>query len=204
MKKYSQRDEQMHILAQFANKTNGTFLDIGGYHPETFSNTRALVELGWGGVYVEPSPQLMDYFREYYKDNENIILVEKAVSTDCGEVTFYDSQGDAIGSLDSAHAQKWTAGYDVEYKQITVEAVDVDVLLRDLQQQNNLEKFDFISIDIEGLDLQVFRQFDFNRTQTSCICVEWNGNDKQAFISHGNMFGFTLVHETPENLIFAR
>lgn len=204
MRTYSQRTEQAQILSHFNNRQSGTFLDIGAYHPETFSNTRALVELGWEGVYVEPSPQLMDYFREYYKENESIILIEKAISTQNGEVTFYDSQGDAIGSLDSAHANLWAQNYGTEYKQIKVEAVDVDTLLRDLQQQKGVEKFDFISIDIEGLDLQVFTQFDFNRTGTSCICVEWNGNDKQAFVSHANMFGFILIHETPENLIFAK
>ena len=41
------------------------FLEIGAYHPEEFSNTRALVELGWGGVYVEPSPKCFKTFETF-------------------------------------------------------------------------------------------------------------------------------------------
>lgn len=36
--------------------TKKRFLEIGAWDPITFSNTRALVELGWRGVMIEPSP----------------------------------------------------------------------------------------------------------------------------------------------------
>lgn len=52
---YSQYFEEQYILAALEGEP-GRFLDIGGYHPTDKSNTRALVELGWTGVIVEPSP----------------------------------------------------------------------------------------------------------------------------------------------------
>lgn len=54
MKDYSQNREQAVILRNLAG-INGTLLDIGANDGITFSNTRALVELGWSGVLVEPS-----------------------------------------------------------------------------------------------------------------------------------------------------
>ena len=48
---YSQNDEQDYILNYFQNAEPGKFLDIGGYDPLIFSNTRCLVEKDWAGVY---------------------------------------------------------------------------------------------------------------------------------------------------------
>jgi len=65
VKDYSQYGEQDHILKAVVDcwiagvdpfPSHGTFLDIGSWHPTIFSNTRALIELGWSGVIIEPSP----------------------------------------------------------------------------------------------------------------------------------------------------
>ena len=60
--------------------------------------------------------------------------------------------------------------------------------------------FDFISIDAEGLDLDILRQIDLSNTRM--VCVEWNGKQKEEFIAACP--GFRLIHENGENLIFAR
>lgn len=52
---YSQQDEEKYILEALEGIT-GTFLDIGAWHPTDKSNTRRLIELGWSGVLIEPSP----------------------------------------------------------------------------------------------------------------------------------------------------
>jgi hypothetical protein len=54
---YSQYNEEDLILAAFEVPSEAPlFLDIGAWHPTIFSNTRALIERGWGGVIIEPSP----------------------------------------------------------------------------------------------------------------------------------------------------
>jgi FkbM family methyltransferase len=55
MKDYSQWGEQAPILEFFQNRT-GRFLDLGAHDGIHLSNTRALAELGWGGVAVEADP----------------------------------------------------------------------------------------------------------------------------------------------------
>ena len=56
MKDYSQAAEQPHILKAFEGRPPGRLLDIGAWNPFTFSHSRALIEMGWFGVLVEPSP----------------------------------------------------------------------------------------------------------------------------------------------------
>lgn len=53
--RYSQNGEQEAILKIFG-ESEGRFLDIGAYDGKTFSNTLALIERGWSGVLIEPSP----------------------------------------------------------------------------------------------------------------------------------------------------
>ena len=67
MTDYSQNGEQPIILDLWAAHQKlerkdqpvphpGRFLEIGAWDPIHFSNTRALIELGWSGVIIEPSP----------------------------------------------------------------------------------------------------------------------------------------------------
>ena len=52
----SQYNEEEIILKELGESAAGSFLDIGAWHPTIFSNTRCLIERGWHGVIVEPSP----------------------------------------------------------------------------------------------------------------------------------------------------
>ena len=56
MTSYSQRGEDEVIVKVCQDAPRKRFLDIGAFHPLKFSNTRALYEMGWGGVMIEPSP----------------------------------------------------------------------------------------------------------------------------------------------------
>ena len=55
---YSQYGEDQIIAAEFLRQESAHrfFLDIGAWHPTIFSNTRLLIEQGWSGVIIEPSP----------------------------------------------------------------------------------------------------------------------------------------------------
>ena len=61
---YSQSGEQAHLLehaiAVAQAPQGGRFLDLGAGDGETLSNTRALAQLGWGGVAVEPAAWAFD------------------------------------------------------------------------------------------------------------------------------------------------
>ena len=52
---YAQNNEDDILAKFFENTPNGSFLEIGAFHPKNLSNTRLLVEKGWGGVMVDMS-----------------------------------------------------------------------------------------------------------------------------------------------------
>ena len=200
-KMYSQRDEEKHIL--FHTPDKGRFLDIGAYHPYKFSNTRALYENQWEGVYVEPSPQLMSVFEEEYSGEKGIHLYAKCVGDKDGNVIFHDSGGDAVGTTVKEEAHKWKA-QGAKFTQITVPMVTVRTMIAEFISLGYGTKFDFINIDTEGNVLDILKQFDFDFMKTKCLCVEWNSQNIGEYHQHVMNQGFSLVHKTPENLIYAR
>lgn len=60
MKTYSQCGQDLFVLNLLKNK-NGTFLDLGCYHPKNINNTFLLEENGWTGISLD----LNDYSKEW-------------------------------------------------------------------------------------------------------------------------------------------
>lgn len=203
---YSQNDEQKHILDYFKGVNNGLFIEIGAYHPFQFSNTRCLVELGWKGVYVEPSPICAEHFKKEYLDNKNIVLVEKAIMPNNvnNMVVFYESGGDAVSSTSTEHVRKWTEGNGAEnkpvFKEIRVPAMPiVDFLLK-----YNGDNCDFFNLDVESLNIQIFREIPFwFWKRVKLVCIEHDGNIIE-ISARLTGEGFSVISINSENIIMGK
>jgi FkbM family methyltransferase len=196
---YSQNSEQQYILDYFKDNNNGKLLEIGAYDPFKFSNTRALIEKGWKGVLVEPDPICYARLHAEYSGNPNITLIQKAITESDGEITFYSSNGDAIGSTNIAHKEKWEAGYKVKFNEITVQTLAMSSLIE--QHGANV---DFLNLDVEGCNLDLFHLLptDFI-DKLKMICIEHDGyldEMKNILLSQG----FKFIMSNAENLIMGR
>lgn len=200
MKRYSQNSEQDTILEYFNNNGKGIkYIEIGGYSPFTFSNTRALYELGASGVIVEPSPECMASFENEYVNEPRIKLVQAAITDSDGIVEFYNSVGDAISTTDIAHKEKWEKGYSVNYNKITVKSISMDTFLKEHGQE-----VDFINIDVESTNWQLFNlipDWFFNRLKM--ICIEHDGKNVE-METKLKSFGFRKILFNGENLIMVK
>lgn len=198
---YSQNDEERTILAHFDGKPAGTFLDIGAFHPTKFSNTRALFERGFKGVYIEPSPSLHQAFLDEIKDDPQMQLVTDCIGAKSGEVEFHDSGDWAVSTTDSAWVEKWKSS-GATFTTIKVNMITVPELL----EKAIYKTFDFISLDTENTVKVILPLLDLNALKTSLICLEWNGQDLAFFDSTLRAQGFLEVEgsRTGENLIYAK
>lgn len=198
---YSQNDEQQHIEKYFEGRT-GNFLDIGANDGVTLSNTRRLAELGWSGVFVEPSPTAFRQLKENYNGKTGFYFYNFALGTSNGKVKFWDSgphlnRGDhgLLSTMNASERERWKGQ---EYTEIEVQCFRWKTFLNRLMVKN----FDFISIDCEGSDYEVLRQIDLRGT--SCVCVEWNGKAELKERFDPLMIGFKVIYTSPENLVYAR
>ena len=197
---YSQNREEEVILQLFNGaEAAGHFLDIGAYDGKTFSNTLRLAELGWSGVCVEPSPTVFPALLKLYTGNDKIVLVNSAVASSNGFISFWDSGGDAISTTQHAHKTKWERGYNAHYAPMMV----YGITFNDLFRQFGLN-FDFINLDVEGVSADLFLLLPLQSLEkTRCLCVEHDG--KMAEIQQrAAQFGFDYVHHNAENVILFR
>ena len=194
---YSQNDEEKYILEYFKNAKSGSFLDIGAFHPKTFSNTRALYERGFKGVFIEPSPALLTAFEAEYGADDAIQILPVCVGATNGTVEFFDSGGDAISTTVEAEMRRWEEAYNTQFKKIAREMVTVAELLH----RTRYKTFDFINIDTEGNVLEVLEQIDARALGVKLMCIEWNGKDRSQFEAYFARYGMKTIMSNSENMI---
>jgi FkbM family methyltransferase len=191
---HTQNLEELYITQNLGSVPRGRFLDIGAHDGLSFSSTRALVEKGWSGVYVEPDPYVLPALvsnTEDFKDRTTIEPV--AIGLERGHLPFYSSKGDMVGSLSQAHKIKWSSA-------VSFEEIQVDVITLDDLAQKHGTNFDFINLDVEGINWELFTQFDWNVWTPKVVCIEYD--DKLREIGHileNN--GFTISYVSPENIV---
>lgn len=197
--KYSQSDEESFILDHFKDFTNGKFIDIGSYDVYRFSNVRALYETGkWSGVMVEPQPANFKAIADHYKDDDRITVLNVAIGAETGEIDFYESDGDAVGTTDIEHMHKWGAA-GVKYTKIKVPQLSVEAFMKLYAKDA-----DFLSIDTEATNIIVFRNIpDWVFEQISLLCIEHDQHQME-IEEKLSRFGFTTLYVNAENIILGK
>lgn len=198
---HSQNLEEKYILDYFGDYV-GTFCDIGVNDGVTLSNTRALFERGWTGVCVEPSPLAFIKLKDNYKDAKGIYLYNLAIGTHNGRVKLYESgehlgKGD-VGLLSTViedEKERWTKE---KFQEREVKCFRWKTFTNRL----TIKKFDFISMDVEGLEPRILEQIDL--TDVKALCIEWNSKKEFKDAYDSLTKGFKIIYTSAENLIYAR
>lgn len=167
----SQHGEENIILDYFKThpptSTSPRFLDIGAANINTFSNVGALIELGWGGILVEPSPYLFPNLIKTTKDNPKLLCINAAVSQHGGLVEWFDSGGDFISTMDDHHRKLWEG--QVNYLKFIIPSITAAQLL-DFPAVGR--HFDFVNVDVEGLNAEILAGIMKAGITFDLLCVE--------------------------------
>lgn len=192
---HSQNAEERYILAAFAGQAHpGRFLDIGAWNAVDKSNTRALYERGWSGVLIEPSPGPFAGLQAAYRNEPRITLLQAAVGFERHPLKMWVTD-DAVTTSDSATYQKWRR--HVKYNgEITVQ----QLLIEDVYEHG---EFDFVSIDAEGVSVDLMQRILALKHYPRCMCVEHDDRTSE-IISGVTPLGYHIVYGNGENLVMVR
>jgi FkbM family methyltransferase len=127
-----------------------------------------------------------------------------AIGTVNGPITLHES-GELVKQNDVALVSTVVEEEKKRFsKVVTYEPVTVEMYRwKTFRNRLKIKTFDMVSIDIEGMDLDVIEQMDL--TDTKLVCIEHNGNqDMKQVLQTEVCTGMNLLYESPENLIFAR
>jgi len=195
IKDYSQLGEQEIILKYFKD-FKGVFLDIGANDGMTFSNTFALALMGWKGVCVEPNVNAFERLNKLY-DTSEIECLNYCIGKESKEVDFFVGSDALVSSVIESETTKWLPN-GVTFEKVKSKMITFAELLNKTQYN----KFDFISIDVEGIDFDILSQI--NLTEVKMICVEVNERDKIKYIEYCKKYKMKLIFDNNLNLIFTK
>jgi FkbM family methyltransferase len=151
----------------FKHRRGGFFVDIGAYNGVDISNTYYFEQkLGWSGICVEPSPKLFSELTQ----NRKCTCVQGCVAASDGEVEFLQVEDDeTLNSLASALAETHDARVDSHrINKLKLPGFRLDTLLRN----HKVQKADFVSIDTEGSEMEILRNFEWGSFEIGVLCVE--------------------------------
>lgn len=166
---YSQAGEDAVLRFLFEDKKMKkiSYLEIGTNIPDTGNNTYLFYRNGSRGVCVEADKTLIPQITQV-RPEDKILNVGVSISN-AKEAEFYIFNISGINTFDKEEAEKRAAyGTYKLVEVVKVPLVDINTLIA-----QNFDKYpDLLSIDIEGLDLDVLKSLDYEKYPLPVICVE--------------------------------
>ena len=203
---HSQNNEEEVILSVFGNRT-GTFLDLGMNDGITLSNTYALAELGWKGLGVEANKDAFVRADIKHLKHKDVLVFNCAVSDYNGVGKFYSSGSHLsnndvglLSSLNEKETQKWRG--TTSFAETEIDVIDFARLMK----LSPYKRYEFISIDVEGSELEILPQMNLKELGCELLCIEFNGDKlkKELIMSYCANHGLkNLLLENLENLILS-
>lgn len=145
-----------------------TYLDIGANHPSRLSNTCRFYRQGMRGVCVEPDPELFAVLAEKRPEDQHVNAGISDVDQEA--LPFYILSAPTLNTFCQEEAVRLTKSGAHTLRRVTrVPMISIPSLLARYFPD---KAPDFLSVDVEGLDLQILRAIDFSRCRPKVICVE--------------------------------
>lgn len=206
---YAQNQEDLILEALFRAlfTKNGrqmnsiTYLELGACHPIQTSNTFLFSrKYGCKGVLVEANPALVENLRKVRPSD--LVIHCAIVSNDASEVEFTVADTVELSSLSPEHIRSFGT-MAKKLSRVRVPAMTVNRLI----QHYHLGSPDILSVDLEGLDLEVLSQLDYSTYRPAVVICEPSSHFcAETGAKMTNLLGavgYSLAARTDVNLIFA-
>lgn len=173
----SQNLQDLIVLDLFGFKNNGIFIEAGACDGILNSNSYLLEkEFSWSGLLVEP---LKDYFIEL-KKNRKVNCENYALYSDDSEnARFLMTDSNDLSTLKGFENNDIHDENRKKNLEITVRTITLTHLLDNLFFPKEI---DFLSLDTEGSELEILKDFNFEKYLIKVICVEHNQNKNRKLI----------------------
>ena len=207
---YSQCGQDESIVKFYKGKKNGFFVEIGAADGIQLSNTYMLEkDYEWSGICVEAIPE------QYTK------LVSNRPGSSCCNMAVYNESNTTV-SFDISNNCSLLSGINThidkhaEYVNSNKTTVSVQTIsLNDLLAKYNAPSFiDYLSLDTEGSEYEILKNFNFDNYTFGYIDVEHNQveprrtNIRRLLLDNGyayigeNVHDDKYVHRSTINLLF--
>ncbi len=172
----------------FGQVPRGFFVEVGANEPHNGSQSWQFEQAGWTGVLVEPQPDLADRLRQMRRAR----VVAAACSSPANAGTAMTLH--VLGPHSSLNRELAVTGVEAK------STIDVPVRTLDdiLQEAGAPSPIDFVSIDVEGHEVEVLSGFDIARWQPRLLLLEDHVTSLAAH-NYVTRAGYRLIRRTGPN-----
>ena len=144
-----------------------TYIDIGANDPHFLSNTAFFYRRNCRGINIEANPQLIPKLKRFRRRDINLNM---GVGSEEGEMDFYILSDPTLSSFSKEEATQATASGKITIAD--VQKIKLSTIEKIIDTYCDGIFPDFLSIDVEGMDLDILHTIPFNRYWPKIICAE--------------------------------
>ena len=154
-------------------KKKGIYIDVGSHHPLINNNTFILYKRGWRGINVDLDFNSIDMFNYFRPEDHNIQI---ALSNKISFTDLYFFHNRAAKNTITKSRGKGAK---------SIKKVKTDTLNNIIKNSKiNTKKIDFLSIDVEGNELNVLKGLNFKKYRPKIISIEFIKPNVKEFYQH--------------------
>ena len=161
------------VCDMFKKKKKGIYIDIGGHHPLINNNTYLLSKRGWRGINIDLDFNSIDMFNFFRGSDHNKKI---ALSNFKGFSNLYFFHNRAAKNTLSKGSSKGAK----KIKRIEVDTLDN--VIKDCKFK--IDEIDFLSIDVEGNELNVLKGLNFKKFKPKVVVLEYIKPSIKEFYYH--------------------
>lgn len=178
------------------------YMEIGANAPKWLSNTYYFYRNNGRGVLVEPNPTLCRKLKKYRKRD---IVLNVGIANSDGYLSYFEMDTSTLNSFSEEYAKQLEEqGYKIiDKKEIRV--IPIGNIFK------KYGKFDYISIDTEGIDFEILKMIDYQKYAPYVICIETQEfqverkrDDFQEINEFMKSKGYYIYMDTGINTIYAK
>ena len=161
-KSFSSNSVDLIIGELFKNQEKGIYIDVGCNHPFIGNNTYKLFKKGWNGINIDLDYTFIDSFKFHRPKDDNIQI---GVSDKSGEQEMYfHHERSAINTLENSRGENAILKKNIKTS-----------TLNDIIEKSNFKnkEIDYVSIDVEGFELNVLKGFDLKKYKPKALSIEF-------------------------------
>jgi len=165
----SQVGQSRFVDRLLSGRRNGFFVECGAADGEEYSNSLFFeLEQNWTGLLIEANP---DYHRALLKKNRRAYVLGSCLSTDRRPMTVR-MPADVFGGItDKMH---WSHIAYIGAKNMTRPEIAVNCFpLNSIIEAINVSRVDYMSLDVEGPELDILRTINWKQLHIDVLTVEY-------------------------------
>ena len=188
---YSHWGIDLIITKLLNSKNKGIYIDVGCHHPFLNNHSYLLYKSGWEGINIDIDYNSIDMFNFFRKSDVN---VQTAVTDHKGEVDLFFYHNRAAKNTISKEF-----GSDAK-EQKKINSDTLNNIIENSKFKNS--KIDFVSIDVEGNEMNVLNGFNLKKYKPKLILLEFILPNKKEFyekdineITDSEVYKFLIKNE---------